>query len=76
MITGIGGLEDHILKSATVANILACPAFTDMYFEATPIVRVAVEPTSAGWYITSLTRPNVYDHFDVYLIILRPRYID
>ena len=25
----------------------ACPAFTDMYFDAAPIVRVAVEPAQA-----------------------------
>ena len=45
---GIGGLENHILKSATITDTVACPAFTDMYFEAAPIVRVAVEPRNAG----------------------------
>ena len=45
---GIGGLERDILKSATVSNHVACPAFTDMYFEAAPIVRVAIEPKSAS----------------------------
>ncbi|XP_030832575.1 elongation factor-like GTPase 1 [Strongylocentrotus purpuratus] len=43
-ILGIGGLDEMVLKSATVSSSLACPAFTDMTFAAPPIVRVAVEP--------------------------------
>ncbi|KAM9410199.1 elongation factor-like GTPase 1 [Pholidichthys leucotaenia] len=43
-VLGIGGLEDHILKSATLSTTPACPPFTPLNFEATPIVRVAVEP--------------------------------
>lgn len=27
---------------------MACPAFTDLYFDAVPILRVALEPTHAG----------------------------
>jgi len=41
---GIGGLEDYILKSAALSSTVACPAFTEMYQEAAPIVRVAIEP--------------------------------
>uniref|UniRef100_A0A8B9JXW1 Elongation factor-like 1 n=1 Tax=Astyanax mexicanus TaxID=7994 RepID=A0A8B9JXW1_ASTMX len=41
---GIGGMEDFILKSATVSTSPACPPFTPLNFEATPIVRVAIEP--------------------------------
>jgi hypothetical protein len=51
---GLGGLEEHILKSATLSNTLACPAFTDMSFEAAPIVRVAVEPKQACMYTVKL----------------------
>lgn len=47
-VLGIGGLEEHVLKSATVSSTVACPAFTDMYFDASPILRVAVEPASPG----------------------------
>lgn len=47
-ITGIGGLEDHILKSGTLSSTVACPAFTDLYFDVSPILRVALEPTQAG----------------------------
>ena len=45
---GLGGLSDHIINSATVSSTLACPAFTEMFFEATPILRVAVEPKNTG----------------------------
>ncbi|XP_033751103.1 elongation factor-like GTPase 1 isoform X2 [Pecten maximus] len=47
-LLGIGGLEDHILKSGTVSSTIMCPAFTDLYFDASPIVRVALEPKHAG----------------------------
>ncbi|XP_041917809.1 elongation factor-like GTPase 1 isoform X1 [Alosa sapidissima] len=43
-VLGIGGMEDFILKSATVSTTPACPPFTPLNFEATPIVRVAIEP--------------------------------
>ncbi|NWH78235.1 EFL1 GTPase, partial [Piaya cayana] len=43
-VLGIGGLQDFVLKSATLSTSLACPPFTPLNFEATPIVRVAVEP--------------------------------
>ncbi|XP_056591298.1 LOW QUALITY PROTEIN: elongation factor-like GTPase 1 [Triplophysa dalaica] len=43
-VLGIGGMEEFILKSATISTSPACPPFTALNFEATPIVRVAVEP--------------------------------
>ncbi|XP_075064001.1 elongation factor-like GTPase 1 [Mixophyes fleayi] len=43
-ILGIGGLEEFVLKSATLSTSPACPPFIPLNFEATPIVRVAVEP--------------------------------
>lgn len=43
-VFGIGGLEDHVLKSATLSTEIACPAFSDLLVMATPILRVAVEP--------------------------------
>ncbi|XP_044914663.1 elongation factor-like GTPase 1 isoform X2 [Felis catus] len=41
---GIGGLQDFVLKSATLCSSPSCPPFVPLNFEATPIVRVAVEP--------------------------------
>ncbi|KAJ9594763.1 hypothetical protein L9F63_013973, partial [Diploptera punctata] len=43
-VLGIGGLEEHVLKSATLSTTVACPAFTELTQVVVPIVRVAVEP--------------------------------
>ncbi|XP_048224844.1 LOW QUALITY PROTEIN: elongation factor-like GTPase 1 [Perognathus longimembris pacificus] len=43
-VFGIGGLQDFVLKSATLCSLPSCPPFIPLSFEATPIVRVAVEP--------------------------------
>lgn len=43
-IFGIGGLEQHILKSATLSNTLYFPPFIDLHLSAVPILRVALEP--------------------------------
>lgn len=43
--TGIGGLEEHVLKTATLSTDIACPAFRELQLMAVPILRVAVEPT-------------------------------
>lgn len=49
-VFGIGGLESIVLKSGTLSSTVACPAFTDMFFDTSPIVRVAVEPANACRY--------------------------
>ncbi|XP_040824529.1 elongation factor-like GTPase 1 [Ochotona curzoniae] len=43
-VLGIGGLQDSVLKSATLCSLPSCPPFIPLSFEATPIVRVAIEP--------------------------------
>lgn len=43
-IVGIGGLEEYVLKCATLASTVACPAFTELTQVVVPIVRVALEP--------------------------------
>ncbi|KAJ8895349.1 hypothetical protein PR048_000681 [Dryococelus australis] len=43
-IVGIGGLEDHVLKTATISSTVACPPFTELMLMAVPILRVSVEP--------------------------------
>ena len=47
-IVGIAGLEELVLKSATVTSSLACPAFRPMSYMASPIVHVAIEPVHAS----------------------------
>uniref|UniRef100_A0A0A9XJZ8 Ribosome assembly protein 1 n=1 Tax=Lygus hesperus TaxID=30085 RepID=A0A0A9XJZ8_LYGHE len=42
-VVGIGGLEEHILKSATLSSQLCCPSFCELNLMAVPILRVAVE---------------------------------
>lgn len=48
---GIGGLEEYVLKSATLSSSPTCSPFTPLNFEAMPIVRVAIEPKhpSKSW---------------------------
>lgn len=47
-VVGLAGLEDSVVKSATISSTLACPAFGAMNIVAAPIVRVAVEPLHAA----------------------------
>ncbi|KAG4067437.1 hypothetical protein HA402_009674 [Bradysia odoriphaga] len=42
-IVGIGGLQNHVLKTATISTSFYCPSFSEMQMMATPILRVAVE---------------------------------
>ncbi|KAJ8714576.1 hypothetical protein PYW07_002801 [Mythimna separata] len=44
-IIGIGGLEEHVLRTATLSSTIACPAFSEMQYSVVPILRVALEPT-------------------------------
>lgn len=46
-VVGIAGLEDHVIKCATLSTTLACPSLRAMSFAAAPIVRVALEPVHA-----------------------------
>lgn len=43
-VFGIGGLEEHVLKTATLSTTIACPSFTELTSLAVPILRVALEP--------------------------------
>lgn len=43
-VFGIGNLEEHVLKTATLATTPACPPFIEMDVPVVPIVRVALEP--------------------------------
>jgi ribosome assembly protein 1 len=43
-ICAIGGLENILLKSATLSSTLHCPSFASMQLQTLPIVHVAIEP--------------------------------
>ncbi|XP_070513085.1 elongation factor-like GTPase 1 isoform X2 [Cardiocondyla obscurior] len=43
-VFGIGDLEEHVLKTATLSTTIACPSFTELTSLAVPILRVAIEP--------------------------------
>ncbi|XP_014600269.1 PREDICTED: elongation factor Tu GTP-binding domain-containing protein 1 [Polistes canadensis] len=43
-VFGIGGLEEHVLKTATLSNTIICPSFSELTSLAVPILRVALEP--------------------------------
>lgn len=43
-LIGIGGLEDHVLKTATLSTSLSCPSFSELTSLTVPILRVALEP--------------------------------
>lgn len=43
-IVGIKGLQNHVLKTATLSSNPFCSSFCDLTIMATPIYRVAVEP--------------------------------
>ncbi|RDD37770.1 Elongation factor-like GTPase 1 [Trichoplax sp. H2] len=43
-ILGIGNLEKHILKSATISSASNCPPLMPVPFAVVPIVHVAIEP--------------------------------
>ena len=66
-VVGIAGLEESIIKSATISSTLACPAFESMDFVASSIVRVAIEPYHvtdlptlvAGMKLLNQTDPSV-----------------
>ncbi|XP_055844530.1 elongation factor-like GTPase 1 [Episyrphus balteatus] len=42
-IVGIGGLENDVIKTATLSSTTYCPSFSDLTVMATPILRVAIE---------------------------------
>lgn len=44
-VVGISGMEEHILKSATLSTTIACSPFVELQSPITPILRVALEPS-------------------------------
>ena len=54
-ICGIGNLQSHVIKSATLSSTIYCPSFTDDISKSIPILRVAVEPKNP-WDLSKLTQ--------------------
>jgi len=46
-IVGIGGLDNYVLKSATLSSSPMCPPFVELVESSVPILRVAVEPVKS-----------------------------
>ncbi len=71
-IVGIGGLEEYILKSATLSTNLACTPFVEITHSAAPILRVAVEPEKStdlpalvrGLHLLNQADANVQVHIN------------
>jgi ribosome assembly protein 1 len=47
-VLAIGGLDAHVLKSATLSSVKMCAPFGNMMFQVAPIVKVAVEPVNVA----------------------------
>ncbi|XP_020715018.1 elongation factor-like GTPase 1 isoform X3 [Ceratitis capitata] len=45
-IVGIGGLDQDIVKTATLSSTINCTSFSELNVMATPILRVAIEPVN------------------------------
>lgn len=45
-IVGIGGLDQDIVKTATLSSTINCTSFSEINLMATPILRVAIEPVN------------------------------
>merc|ERR1711923_302993 len=45
---GLVGVDQYLLKSGTITNLESCHPIRTMKFSVSPVVRVAVEPKSAG----------------------------
>ncbi|XKL67522.1 hypothetical protein PGB90_003013 [Kerria lacca] len=63
-VFGIGGLEEHVLKSATLSTEIACPAFSALHVVATPILQVAVEPENPSDLGRLVRGLRLLDHAD------------
>ncbi|XP_057324553.1 elongation factor-like GTPase 1 [Microplitis mediator] len=47
-VVGIGGLEDHVFKTATLSSTMMCPSFTELTSLTVPILRVALKPENSS----------------------------
>ncbi|XP_040563821.1 elongation factor-like GTPase 1 [Lepeophtheirus salmonis] len=69
-VIGIGGLEDFILKSATLSSNVFCPPFIEMSKSSAPILRVALEPAVSSELNKLVTGLHLLNQADANVQIL------
>ncbi|KAF8681672.1 hypothetical protein HU200_045098 [Digitaria exilis] len=77
-VVAIQGLGQHILKSATLSSTKSCWPFSSMMFQASPMLKVAIEPsnpTDLGALIKGLKLLNRADPFVEYTVTQRGEHV-
>nr|CAB3493861.1 unnamed protein product [Digitaria exilis] len=77
-VVAIQGLGQHILKSATLSSTKSCWSFSSMMFQASPMLKVAIEPsnpTDLGALIKGLKLLNRADPFVEYTVTQRGEHV-
>ena len=73
-IVGIGGLENYILKSATISSNVACTPFVEITQSAAPILRVAVEPELSSDLKALVSGLHLLNQADANVQVLKPNH--
>lgn len=77
-VVAIQGLGQHILKSATLSSTKNCWSFSSMMFQASPMLKVAIEPSNPadlGALVKGLKLLNRADPFVEYTVSQRGEHV-
>jgi ribosome assembly protein 1 len=77
-VVAIQGLGQHVLKSATLSSTKSCWPFSSMMFQASPMLKVAIEPSSPsdmGALVKGLKLLNRADPFVEYTVTQRGEHV-
>ncbi|KAL6637528.1 hypothetical protein ACP70R_025100 [Stipagrostis hirtigluma subsp. patula] len=77
-VVAIQGLGQHILKSATLSSTKNCWPFSSMMFQASPMLKVAIEPSNPsdlGALVKGLKLLNRADPFVEYTVSQRGEHV-
>ncbi|KAK8444523.1 hypothetical protein SEVIR_9G152700v4 [Setaria viridis] len=77
-VVAIQGLGHHILKSATLSSTKSCWPFSSMMFQASPMLKVAIEPSNPadlGALVKGLKLLNRADPFVEYTVTQRGEHV-
>jgi len=77
-VVAIQGLGQHILKSATLSSTKNCWPFSSMMFQASPMLKVAIEPSNPadlGALVKGLRLLNRADPFVEYTVSQRGEHV-